>query len=122
LAAPLLVITGMYGFGVVLVHAVVGIPGDTDSVVYASQGNRLLDGDYPDSEYPVGAVLLFGLDALIGGATVLTTHGILMIPFQLAAVSGLWLLRPRRARGRRRSTRSARPTSTSCTCASTPLS
>jgi hypothetical protein len=71
----------------------VGTPGDTDGAVYAAQGNQLLDGDYPRSEYPVGAVLLFGIDAFIGGDTVRTTHGLLMIPFQLAAVSGIWMLR-----------------------------
>jgi hypothetical protein len=78
---------------VVLVHDAVGIPGDTDVAVYATQGNALLDGDFPRSEYPVGAVLVFGLDALLGGDTVLTAHGLLMIPFQLATASGVWLLR-----------------------------
>jgi Glycosyltransferase family 87 len=89
---PLLAVTAAYALAVVLVHDAVGIPGDTDGAVYAAQGNELLDGDYPRSEYPVGAVLLFGLDALIGGETVRTTHSLLMIPFLLAASSAIWLL------------------------------
>lgn len=90
---PLLVITAVYGLGIVLIHHAVGTPGDTDGAVYASQGNLLLGGDYPRSEYPVGAVLLFGIDALVGGESVQTSHGLLMIPFQLVAVFALWQLR-----------------------------
>ena len=90
---PLLLLTGAFGVAIVLVHVAVGIPGDTDVRVYATQGNLLLDGDYPRSEYPVGAVLLFGLDALIGGETVRTTHALLMIPFQMLAVGAVWALR-----------------------------
>jgi hypothetical protein len=90
--AALLAIAAAYALGIVLVHEAVGIPSDTDGAVYARQGNDLLDGDYPRSEYPVGAVLLFGLDALIGGASMRTTHGLLMIPFLLAASGAIWLL------------------------------
>jgi hypothetical protein len=89
---PLLAITAAYALGVVLVNHAVGTPGDTDGAVYAAQGNLLLDGEYPRSEYPAGAVLLFGLDALLGGDTVQTTHALLMIPFLLAAVSAIWML------------------------------
>ncbi len=90
---PLLALTAGYGVAIVLVHEAVGIPGDTDLRVYAEQGNQLLDGDYPRSEYPVGAVLLFGLDALLGGGEVRTAHGLLMIPFQVLTVGAIWALR-----------------------------
>ena len=92
---PLLALTAGYGLAIVLVHQAVGIPGDTDLRVYAEQGNQLLDGDYPRSEYPVGAVLLFGFDALLGGHDVRTTHGLLMIPFQVLTVGAVWTLRTR---------------------------
>ena len=91
----LLVLAAVFAIGIVLVHDAVGIPGDTDLSVYAAQGNQLLDGDYPRSEYPVGAVLLFGLDALIGGETVRTTHALLMIPFLLVTVWAIWGLQTR---------------------------
>jgi hypothetical protein len=91
--APLLVLTGVYAAAIVLVHDATGIPGDTDLRVYASQGNALLDGDYPRSEYPVGAVLLFAGDALLGGRDVQLAHGLLMIPFLLLAVAAVWALR-----------------------------
>ena len=90
---PLLALTAGYGVAIVLIHQAVGIPGDTDVRVYAAQGNQLLDGDYPRSEYPVGAVLLFGIDALLGGDEVRTTHGLLMIPFQVLTVGAVWALR-----------------------------
>jgi hypothetical protein len=90
---PLVALTACYGLAIVLVHQSVGIPGDTDARVYATQGNQLLDGDYPRSEYPVGAVLLFGVDALLGGDDVRTAHGLLMIPFQVITVGAVWVLR-----------------------------
>ena len=92
---PLLALTAVFAVAVALVHDAVGIPGDTDLSVYAAQGNQLLDGDYPRSEYPVGAVLLFGLDALIGGETVRTTHALLMVPFLLVTVAAVWALQTR---------------------------
>ena len=91
--APLLAITATVGLGAVLVHHVVGTPGDTDGAVYASQGSLLLDGDYPRSEYPVGAVVLFGVDALLGRESVRATHGVLMVCFHLVAVFAIWHVR-----------------------------
>jgi glycosyl transferase family 87 len=90
---PLLVLTAVYAVAVVLIHEANAISGDTDLRVYAAQGNLLLDGDYPHSEYPVGAVLLFAGDALLGGTDVLLTHALLMIPFLLLTVGAVWALR-----------------------------
>ena len=43
------------------VHLALDVVGDKDSsVVYRWQGNGLNRGEYPRSEYPLGAVLLFG--------------------------------------------------------------
>jgi hypothetical protein len=63
------------------------------SVVYRLQGNRLLDGQYPHSEYPPGAVALFGLEALTGSTRV--SNALLMVPFGALAVGSVWALRTR---------------------------
>jgi hypothetical protein len=79
--------------GFLLVHLWLGATADVDTaVVYRTQGNALLDGDYPRSEYPTGAVLLFALEALLGGGPTKTANALLMIPFQLAAVGAVWAL------------------------------
>ena len=44
-------------------------------------------GDYPRSEYPLGAVLLFAFEAWVGGGATRTANAIVMIPFQLAIVA-----------------------------------
>lgn len=94
--APVLLLTFAYGAAVVLAHHAVGIPGDSGTTTYAEQGRVLLDGDYPPSEYPVGAVLWFGVESLVHGeGGIVTLHGFLMIPFHVAAVAGVWLLRTR---------------------------
>jgi hypothetical protein len=82
--------------GFVLIHLWLGATADVDtSIVYKNQGNALLDGDYPRSEYPTGAVLLFALEALLGGGATKTANALLMIPFQLACVAAVWSLRTR---------------------------
>jgi hypothetical protein len=63
------------------------------SVVYRLQGNRLLNGQYPHSEYPPGAVALFGLEALTGSTRV--SNALLMVPFGALAVGSVWALRTR---------------------------
>jgi len=63
--------------------------------VYARQGRLLLDGDYPRSEYPAGAVSLFALEAWLGGAKTHIVHAVLMVPFQVATVAAVWSLRTR---------------------------
>jgi hypothetical protein len=75
-------------------HLAVDVTADKDSsVVFRWQGNGLNRGDYPRSEYPVGAVLLFGLEALLGGGTTRTPNAVLMAGFQALAVAAIWLTR-----------------------------
>src|SRR5438477_6727207 len=50
----------------ILLFRHLGYNGDQDpNQVYLGQGHRFLDGHYPTSEYPVGGVLLFGLEAAV---------------------------------------------------------
>jgi hypothetical protein len=91
---PLLALATAFHAGWVAVHLALGVPSDWDSrVVYPPQGNALLDGDYPRSEYPPGAVLLFGLEVLLGGGEARVSNALVMIPFQLATVAAIWALR-----------------------------
>jgi hypothetical protein len=82
------------GWIVVRVHQTLG-PDFEWRDVYAQQGQAVLDGHYPSSEYPTGAVSLFALEALLGGARTHLVHSLLLVPFQLAVVVALWSLRTR---------------------------
>ena len=91
---PLLAVAVGFQALLVLLHLRLGMSGDTDiTVVYPRDGNRLLDGDYPDSAYPPGAVSLFGLEVLLGGGSARTPNAFLMIPCNALLVSSLWSLR-----------------------------
>ena len=96
---PLLATGFAFHVAWITVHLVNGVESDGDSsAVYAGTGKSLLDGHYPESEYPTGAVLLFTLERLLaggGGGAVRVSHAFLMIPFQLATVLAIWLLRTR---------------------------
>lgn len=93
---PLLGLTLGFSLGWVLLHLAVGVQADLDSsVVYRVQGNDLLHGDYPRSEYPVGAVLLFAFEAWVGGGPTRTANALAMIPFQLLTVACVFALRTR---------------------------
>jgi hypothetical protein len=93
---PLLALTLGFQVGLVVVHLALGVEGDIDSrLVFRWQGNGLLRGDYPRSEYPVGAVALFGLEAWLGGGTTRVANAFLMVPFHLATVAAIWALRTR---------------------------
>jgi Glycosyltransferase family 87 len=77
-------------------HLHLGVTGDHDPVdVYSSQGNALLTGDYPRSEYPPGAVAFFALATWLGGGAARTAHAFLMVPFQIVCIVGIWSLRTR---------------------------
>jgi hypothetical protein len=76
------------------VHLALDVVGDKDSsVVFRWQGNMLRGGDYPRSEYPLGAVLLFALEAFLGGGATRTSNALLMAPFQALALACIWLTR-----------------------------
>ena len=76
-------------------HLAQEIPIDYDVIVFRTQGQALLDGHYPRSEYPTGAVSLFAFETWIGGGSARTANAWLMIPFQLATVGAIWSLRTR---------------------------
>ena len=79
-----------------LLHLGLDVEGDKDaSVVFRWQGNTLLRGEYPRSEYPVGAVLLFAFEAWLGGGSTRTTNALAMLPFQAALVGAIWATRMR---------------------------
>jgi hypothetical protein len=88
----LLVLSAVLQAGWLLVRAHAALTSDEPTTLYAPTGDTLLGGDYPGSEYPVGAVLLFGLEAALGGGQTHGVHALLMIPFQLAAVASIWSL------------------------------
>jgi hypothetical protein len=76
------------------VHLGLDVSGDKDSsVVFRWQGNALRGGDYPRSEYPLGAVLLFALEALLGGGSTRAANALLMAPLHAMAVACIWLTR-----------------------------
>jgi hypothetical protein len=94
--APLLALAAAFHLGWVAVHLALGVPSDWDSrVIYPPQGNALLDGDYPRSEYPPGAVLVFALEVLLGGGEARVSNAFVMVPFQLVTVCAIWALRTR---------------------------
>jgi hypothetical protein len=78
------------------IHLGLGVAGDHDPVdVYSAQGDSLVHGQYPRSEYPPGAVALFGLEAWLGGGHARTANAFLMLPFQLLCIVAVWALRTR---------------------------
>jgi hypothetical protein len=92
---PLLLLSLAFNLAWIGLHLHLGVESLDSSVLYRRWGNALLDGEYPESQYPPGAVLLFALDALLGGGPTRTAHAFVMIPFQLATVSAVWALRTR---------------------------
>jgi hypothetical protein len=95
----LLALALVFQVGWVGLHLALGVHSDFDSAyVYPREGNALLHGHYPDTEYPPGAILLFAFEALVSGGSgdgVRVAHAFLMIPFGLATVAGVWALRTR---------------------------
>ncbi len=91
---PVLAVIGGLQLALFGVHLALDVVGDKDSsVVYRWQGNGLVRGDYPRSEYPLGAVLLFGLEAWLGGGTTRNANALLMVPLALATSAAVWLTR-----------------------------
>jgi hypothetical protein len=75
-------------------HVHLGVPGDRDTRIYGAEGASLVDGRFPRSEYPPGAVVLFGLESWLH-RPVHTANAFVMVPFQLAIVGSVWSLRTR---------------------------
>jgi hypothetical protein len=95
----LLALALVFEIGWIVLHLALGVHSDFESAnVYPREGNALLHGHYPDTEYPPGAILLFALEALVSGGSgegVRVAHAFVMVPFQLATVAGVWALRTR---------------------------
>jgi hypothetical protein len=89
----------VFQIGWIVLHLALGVHSDFESAnVYPREGNALLHGNYPDTEYPPGAILLFAFEALVSGGSgegVRIAHAFVMVPFQLATVAGVWALRTR---------------------------
>lgn len=97
---PLLALAFALELGFVLVHLALGVRSDFDSAtVYPREGEALLHGHYPDTEYPPGAVLLFAIESFVsgGGSGVRVANAFTMIPFELVTVAGVFALRTRRS-------------------------
>ena len=88
---PLLAIALAFHVALVWSHIAQDVPVDFDISIYTTQGQSLLDGDYPRSEYPTGAVSLFAVETWLGDDA-RTPNALLMIVFQLAAVAAIWSL------------------------------
>jgi len=82
----------------VLVREHAGATGDVDvNGVYAREGNSLLHGVYPHSEYPPGAVLLFTAEAWIGGGHTRIPNAAAMVLCQALLVGALAAFRTERS-------------------------
>ncbi len=78
----------------IAVHLALGMDTDWDSrEVYWPQGEALLSGHYPRSEYPPGAVVLFAFEALVEDDTARVSNAFVMVPFQILTVFAIWSLR-----------------------------
>jgi hypothetical protein len=92
---PLLGVTLGFHLAWIAVHLAVGLESFDSQILYSRWGNELLDGRYPEAQYPPGAVLLFALEAWLGGGATRTSHALVMVPFQLLTVAAVWALRTR---------------------------
>lgn len=92
---PILLVGLAFQLAWIGTHLALHVKPDQDLVFYRQQGHALLQGEYPHSEYPTGAVLLFALENWLGGGTNRIPHALLMVPCQLAIVVAIWSLRTR---------------------------
>jgi hypothetical protein len=93
--APVLGCAGLLGLGWLVLHVLIGVDPDQDLSFYAEDGSSLLDGTYPRSEYPTGAVGLFALETWVGGEPPRAVHAIVMLAMHLAVVAAIWSVRTR---------------------------
>ena len=92
---PVLGCAALLGLGWLVLHLVMGVHPDQDLDFYAQDGSSLLDGSYPRSEYPTGAVGLFALETWLGGEPPRTIHALVMLGLHLVTVAAIWSLRTR---------------------------
>lgn len=92
---PLLGVTLAFQLAWIAVHLGVGLESFDSQILYSRWGNELLDGRYPEAQYPPGAVLLFALEAWLGGGATRTSNALVMVPFQLVTVAAVWAFRTR---------------------------
>lgn len=91
-----LALTAGFALAWMTLHLAVDVTADRDSdTLFRWQGNGLRRGDYPRSEYPVGAVLLFALEAWIGGGATRAANAFLMVPFHVGTVAAILACRSR---------------------------
>jgi hypothetical protein len=91
---PVLLLVGTLPLALLGVHVGLDVAGDKDSsIVFRWQGNALVHGDYPRSEYPLGAVLLFAAEAWVGGGATRGANAIFMAPLSVLASACVWLTR-----------------------------
>ncbi len=81
------------GLGWMALHLLTGVIPDQDLYFYAEDGTAFLAGDYPSSEYPTGAVLLFAVETWLGGVPPHALHAVAMVGFHLLTVCAIWSLR-----------------------------
>src|SRR5262245_54554558 len=91
--APVLGCAALLGLGWLMLHLATGVHPDQDLDFYAQDGSSLLDGTYPRSEYPTGAVGLFALETWLGGEPPRTVHALVMLGLHLVTVAAIWSLR-----------------------------
>jgi Glycosyltransferase family 87 len=92
---PLLALTLAFHLAWIVLHLILDVTSFDSTQLYRGWGNELLDGRYPESQYPPGAVLLFALDAWLGDGATRTSHAFVMVPFQLVTVTAVWAFRTR---------------------------
>jgi hypothetical protein len=90
---PVLGCAALLGAGWLVVHLFTGVEPDQDLGFYADDGSSLLDGTYPRSEYPTGAVGLFALETWLGGEPLHEVHALVMLALQLVVVAAIWSVR-----------------------------
>ena len=88
--APVLGCALLLGAGWIALHLLLGVEPDQDLAFYGEDGRAVLDGTYPRSEYPTGAVALFALETWLGGAPPHVLHAATMLGFHLVTVAAIW--------------------------------
>lgn len=92
---PVLGCAALLGLGWFALHIALGVEPDQDLGFYGEDGARLLDGEYPRSEYPTAAVGLFTLETWLGGRPPRDLHAIVMLACHLVTVVAIWSVRTR---------------------------